>query len=64
MKVSPVSIVADKVKGGALGKSFCSSPHPTEGDVWCRRQPDHPDECSAFIHSIVTPETWYKQEEL
>jgi hypothetical protein len=39
--------------------TYCSTPHPS-GDAWCRRQPGHPGDHSAFIHKISEPETWKK----
>ena len=47
-----------KKAGGALGYFFCSSPHPTVAEVWCRRQPDHDGRCAAFVHSIAVPDEW------
>jgi hypothetical protein len=43
--------------GGFLARYFCSSPHPSE-HVWCRRQPGHAGNHSAFVFSISTPEEW------
>lgn len=51
--------------GGVGGKIFCSSPHPTNPDVWCRKLPHTLDvACAAFVHSISEPEEWWRQASL
>jgi hypothetical protein len=45
-------------EGGVWGEIFCSKPHPTRPDVWCRRQPHHSGDCAAFTFKISQPEHW------
>ena len=52
----------DNPIGGRFGRLFCSSPHPTRGDVWCRRQHNHNGRCRAFAFSISVPDEWDKPQ--
>lgn len=49
---------AYRARGGVFGRTFCSSPHPSEPDVYCRRFPDHPDEHAAYVFKISEPDRW------
>lgn len=59
-----VVLAPDERPGGVQGKSFCSSPHPTDQYVWCRRQPGHDGDCAAYAFSIIEPDTWPNPREV
>lgn len=53
-----VQVNTDIRPGGAFGVHFCSAPHPTRPDDWCRRLKGHDGPHGAYTFSIHEPERW------